>query len=1212
MNSRRLACLSFLLAAGFAIPSHAQTPAVTRSLFDPDGVALVNGGNDLVLATGDTLAIDTSALTITRNGTSLGTGVLGTTGGASPQTVALFAFKNLTIPGGVTLTVTGTQPLGLLARENMSIGSALSVSAASAAGDLPGPGGAEGGTGGGSGAGGSGAGPGGGGGATNASGEGGGGGHGGVGEGSSLAGPVYGDSALSDLRGGSGGGGGRGYVDGFNSFPGKKGGSGGGAVLLLAQNTLQITAAVTAKGNAGISGNPNLGSGGGGSGGAIVLAAPHVSVSGTTLNADGGPGGYFTSPGFEGGFDGGGGRIATYSISAPPSASAFQARRPNVIFTGGFPPTQTTYAASGSIFRSTVDEPAFLYPPALILQPQISGMSATGVTQSTATLNAQIRPGAIPATAVFEYGLTTAYGSTMTVPLSPDSGTALQTVSAAVTGLQPLTLYHYRLKATNSSGPTLGADATFFTPGSPVFNSASDLPVTLNGFNATGLTMTPVLNFAPAAGTVITLVNNTSASPITGELANIADKGTVVIMHNGIAHTFVASYSGGDGNDLMLILPGPGVLDYTFGKAGWATASPGASVSGVSGMVLGSDGRIIVAGYHSNTNADFALGQFTVEGSLDASFGTGGTVTTAVGSAADYGTGVALQADGKIVVAGYSSNGSNDDFAVVRYNANGSLDSGMAGDSTPADSFGTGGKVITPIGTGTDQAQCVVIQSDGKIILAGQALFSNADFALVRYNADGSLDSGLAGDTTPGDSFGTGGKVTLPIGSSADAVESIALQSDGKILVAGQALIGTNEDIALARFNTNGSLDSTFGTGGKVTTPVGTSDDFGNSVVLQSDGRILVAGQTRDGSNRDFALLRYTSTGALDGTFGTGGKVITAIGTSIDVATSAAVQSDGKIIVAGISNVGSTQRVALVRYQSNGSLDTGFGAGGKSVAQFNSETAGVDALALQGNGMILTAGYVQTGGAPKMAVARFEAGLHPEIGVELTGLGTLADAGHTVDYGLAFPGTPTSRTFTIRNTGFSDLTGLGISFSGAAADDFSVGISPVAPVAGPTGNTVFTVTFNPATAGVKNAVMHIASNDGNEASFEVALTGRALAPEADDDGDGLNNAAEVTLAGAGFDPLVDSAALVATLRNSGLYRATDLQALALGRPVLERSATTGNLHLNLGVKKSPDLLNWTPLTGFTPTYDPLTGTIALEIVPDSSAVQFFQVFGAEP
>ena len=282
-------------------------------------------------------------------------------------------------------------------------------------------------------------------------------------------------------------------------------------------------------------------------------------------------------------------------------------------------------------------------------------------------------------------------------------------------------------------------------------------------------------------------------------------------------------------------------------------------------------------------------------GSLDTTFGTGGIVTTPVGSYDAYAYALGIQSDGRIVVAGYSSSGSNYDFALARYNTNGTLDT----------TFGTGGIVITPMGNGYDIAYALGIQSDGRILIAGNSYNgSNYDFALVRYNTNGSLDT----------TFGTGGIVTTPVGSGDSEALALGIQSDGRILAAGKSPDGSNNDFALLRYNTNGTLDTTFGAGGIVTTPVGSGDAYANALGIQSDGRILAAGKSYNGSRYDFTLVRYNTDGALDTTFGTSGIVTTPVGSYDSYALAVGIQSDGSILAAGSSDNGSHINFALVTY----------------------------------------------------------------------------------------------------------------------------------------------------------------------------------------------------------------------------------------------------------------------------------------------------------
>ena len=224
------------------------------------------------------------------------------------------------------------------------------------------------------------------------------------------------------------------------------------------------------------------------------------------------------------------------------------------------------------------------------------------------------------------------------------------------------------------------------------------------------------------------------------------------------------------------------------------------------------------------------------------------------------------------------------------------------GDLDPA--FGTGGQVVTPIFNGYDVASALVLQPDGKLVAAGHAYnASNTVFALVRYNTDGSLDG----------SFGTGGKVTTAIGTGSGAT-ALVLQPDGKLVAAGYASSAGKTTFALVRYNASGSLDASFGTGGKVTTQIVTMENEAFALVLQPDGKLVAAGYTNDGSEQDFALVRYSADGNLDGSFGTGGKVITPVPGAFGEANALVLQPDGKLAAAGYSYNGSDTDFAVARY----------------------------------------------------------------------------------------------------------------------------------------------------------------------------------------------------------------------------------------------------------------------------------------------------------
>ena len=324
-------------------------------------------------------------------------------------------------------------------------------------------------------------------------------------------------------------------------------------------------------------------------------------------------------------------------------------------------------------------------------------------------------------------------------------------------------------------------------------------------------------------------------------------------------------------------------------------------------------------------------------GDLDTTFGNDGKVVTDFFGNFDTANDVAVQPDGKIIAAGVATLLNNfNHFALTRYNSDGSLDP----------TFGSGGKVITEFPNASDTIQAIALQPDGKIVAAGQSSTVIAGFALARYNSDGSLDP----------SFGSGGLVTTNFFDFAIA-EGVAIQPDGKIVVAGNTspLLSGQLDFAIARYNSDGSLDATFGSGGKVTT-----DFFGNldqaaDLIITADGKIVVGGTaTADGSSFDFAMARYNSNGSLDPTFGSGGKVTTNLFGGFDVCFSINLQTDGKLVLTGdaISPVfGSI--LAIARYNSDGSLDPTFGSGGISDANVR---AGSRASLILPNGKIIAAG----------------------------------------------------------------------------------------------------------------------------------------------------------------------------------------------------------------------------------------------------------------
>ena len=397
----------------------------------------------------------------------------------------------------------------------------------------------------------------------------------------------------------------------------------------------------------------------------------------------------------------------------------------------------------------------------------------------------------------------------------------------------------------------------------------------------------------------------------------------------------------------------PGSLDTSFGDSGKVTTSIGIGSDHVRGLAVQSDGKIVVAGYsHNGTDLDFALARYDADGSLDVSFGDDGKVTTSIGTREDHTHGMAIQPDGKIVVVGHTHSENDLDFAVVRYDADGSLDT----------SFGDGGMVTTSFGPGWDYGQAVTVQPDGKIVVIGHTYNDNEqDFAVARYNADGSLDT----------SFGDGGKATTSIGTGWDYGQAVTVQPDGKIVVVGHTYSENDQDFAVVRYDTDGSLDTSFDDDGKVITSIGQGEDRGNAVVVQQDGKILVAGHSHNGTDLDFAVVRYDTDGSLDTSFGDDGKVVTSISPGWDYGQAVTVQPDGKIVVIGYSHNGTDFDFAVARYDAGGSLDTSFGNDGKVTTPIGPGEDRGYAVALQRDGNILVAGHSYNGTDFDFAMVRY-------------------------------------------------------------------------------------------------------------------------------------------------------------------------------------------------------------------------------------------------
>lgn len=338
-------------------------------------------------------------------------------------------------------------------------------------------------------------------------------------------------------------------------------------------------------------------------------------------------------------------------------------------------------------------------------------------------------------------------------------------------------------------------------------------------------------------------------------------------------------------------------------------------------------------------------------GDLDPSFGGDGKVITSFLYEFQMVKAIAVQPDGKVVAAGLAGhNPKDEDFALARYNGDGTLDN----------SFGTDGRVITDFFGKSDGISGICLLPNGQILAAGWAFISESfgNFAIARYNSNGMLDT----------NFGSGGKVVTGFFGADCGADTPAVLHDGKILIAGWAYNPdyTDSDWALVRYNADGTLDASFGDNGRVLTEM-PGDGYITSLGTQSNGKII-AGGLAWGNDWDFALTRYKASGKLDNSFGTDGKVLTDFSGQADTLSGLGIQSDDKIVTAGVSVVSGTSQFALARFNPNGTLDPSFGSEGRVITEFGNSLSVASAITIQSNGKILAAG---TAGGADFALARY-------------------------------------------------------------------------------------------------------------------------------------------------------------------------------------------------------------------------------------------------
>lgn len=391
-----------------------------------------------------------------------------------------------------------------------------------------------------------------------------------------------------------------------------------------------------------------------------------------------------------------------------------------------------------------------------------------------------------------------------------------------------------------------------------------------------------------------------------------------------------------------------GDLDSTFGVGGFVNPITGTH-SVINAITFDNSGRIVTGGYTFVGGIQvFQVGRFSSAGVLDTSFGVNGFATGSPGTG-DYIDSITFDSTGRILAGGASTGTGNSNFEIARYSPNGVLDP----------TFGNHG-FTTATPRGYDAIRSISVDALGRIVVGGTTdLTGNTSFALGRFNSNGTLDT----------SFGTAGFTTDTPGSG-DTINSIAIDSLGRIVVGGDVIVsgGSAPGFALGRYTSNGTLYTTFATNGFNTFTPG-DDDYLESIKLDSSGRILGGGSANIGGNSYFSLARYNVDGSLDTSFATGGISTGSPGTADQIA-SIAIDGLGRIVAGGSTSNGGNYSLAVARYSSSGVLDTSFGSNGFSINGFGN-SAFINSVGFDAQARILASGNILNGSHYDYLLARY-------------------------------------------------------------------------------------------------------------------------------------------------------------------------------------------------------------------------------------------------
>ena len=394
-------------------------------------------------------------------------------------------------------------------------------------------------------------------------------------------------------------------------------------------------------------------------------------------------------------------------------------------------------------------------------------------------------------------------------------------------------------------------------------------------------------------------------------------------------------YAGGAYTSSFGPLP-PFALDAAFGTHGVLTTDFGDTTASLNFLAQQPDGKLVAAG---NANG-LTLTRYNVDGSLDTSFANGGKLQPSHERIMVRGLGVLP--DGKLIVATSTEFA----FRLIRYLPDGQIDS----------AFGNGGTIEEQVIPYSSQTSALRFQPDGQIVVAAEVIIEGTEhFVVGRFHPDGRLD----------ESFGVGGTVRTPLAGSSAILGGLIIQPDGKVLVGGSVITGSNSWFELVRYNPDGSFDPTFGTGGRIQTATSTHTLRLTGLALQPDGKVVAAGEEVDLYQSTIMLARFSSSGELDPTFGTNGVARKPFN-AISRTGSLALLEDGKLLMTTTAAYGVYDRFAVLRFDSTGALDSAFW-NGQAMAGFGKNVTTLSSMLIQPDGNIVTGGTV--GG--DFALARF-------------------------------------------------------------------------------------------------------------------------------------------------------------------------------------------------------------------------------------------------